>query len=194
MYNFFKSFKISALLGLFLILIVSCNNMKGIEITGKCTDTTYTSAKLAKLDGTVISQVQFNGSDFHVSLPDPIETPSICELILINPNDPEDFAAIPVGMENGKVNILFGSSFKISGTSLNDKIYAFLSGLSKLRNDVTKADREIAISDIPNAFSLFYSKSIVLNYDNPLGAYIYSKYGNHLLGEDKIQAEQSLKR
>lgn len=188
------SFKASAIIGLLLMLIVSCSDKKGLEINGTCTDSSFSVARFVKLDGTLISQTKITGSDFSFSIPEPIETSSIGEVILINPKDTTDCIRIPVGIENGRVNIKLGSSFKISGTPLNEKIYTFVSGLSRLRYEVTKTDSEIPVTEIKNAFSSFYCKSIVLNYDNPLGEYIFRSYGSHLLGDDKTQAEQSLKR
>lgn len=188
------SFKASAILCLFVMLLTACTDESGCRISGVCSDDTYKQARLCTLDGRELGTSAIKGSDFSFLVEGDILEPYMGVIYLLNPSDSLDYVDIPVGVENGSVRIRFGKSFKISGTPLNDKIQVFLSGLSQLRDAVTSPDRTVSVDQIPAEFSHYYSKSIVLNYDNPLGEYILRSYGSHLLGDDKAQAEQSLKR
>lgn len=188
------SFKVSSLLLLIVALLSACSTKPGCNISGVCKDDSYKLVKLVSLEGAHLESTFIHNSKFSLSIDQDIPASFICEIYLVQSSDTTDFVTIPVGIENGNVKITYGENFKISGTPLNDKIHAFLSGLSHLRDQVTSPARTIAVSEIPNEFSHYYCKSILLNYDNPLGEYIFDRYGIHLLGDDKTQAEQSLKR
>ena len=188
------SFKTSALFCLLLTLLTACSADPGCRIQGSCTDESYRGVRLQNLDGSEISSTAVSGTEFSFLIDEDIRDAYMAELLFFNTADSTDYVVVPVGIENGTVTISYGASFKISGTPLNKKVYAFLSGMSRLRDEVTSPQRTVAVSEIPNEFSHFYCRSITLNYDNPLGAYIFDRYGSRLLGEDRTMAEQSLKR
>lgn len=189
-----KTFKTLSLLGLLLMLLASCSEKPGCRIEGTCTDGSYQAVRLVGLDGTELGSARISGTEFSLSLDQEITRPYMAEVLLLSDSDPEDFVTIPVGMENGTVRITYGKSFRIKGTPLNEKVQAFISGMSRLRDEVTSPDRTVPVSEIAGEFSHFYCRSITLNYDNPLGAYIMKQYGSHLTDEDRAQAEQSLRK
>ena len=189
-----KTFKTSTLLCLVLLLISACSEKPGCHIKGTCSDSNYQTVRLIDLDDKEIATTTVSGKEFSFSLDQEIIQPYMAEVILVNRDDSEDFVTIPVGIENGTIKILYGASFKIKGTPLNEKVQAFISGMSRLRDEVTSPDRTIPVSEIAGEFSHYYCRSITLNYDNPLGAYIFERYGSHLTDEDRAQAEQSLKK
>lgn len=194
MVRLFKTFKAFVVTGIVMMLLNACSGKVGCSIEGNCTDPNYQMVMLRQLDGKDIASAQVSGNAFSFAFDKVISHPYICEMLLVNVNDKEDYVAFPVGIENGTVKVTYGKMFKISGTPLNNKIYTFFSGLNDLRESLSKPDSQVALSDINNEFSHYYCKCISLNFDNPLGQYIFDRYGVHLQGDDKSVAEQSLNK
>lgn len=122
--------------------------------------------------------------------PDTAVMPRLLLLHLENPADSTDILNMPFVVEPGRVNVSIGRYIRTEGTPLNQRLQHFLDALQALhdewagRNDLSQAVKDAQAS-------AFFSQQMLLNKDNPVGHYLYSRYANRLNQEDRerVKAE-----
>lgn len=108
--------------------------------------------------------------------------PRVYRLVLSASEDDPYAISLPVVSEKGTVRVSMGELVLTSGTPLNDALQDFLLAVSNFTDRAMKQENP-DMQRIRDDFAALVEESVILNLDNPVGAFIYRMYGDRLATE-----------
>lgn len=108
--------------------------------------------------------------------------PRVYRLVLSASEDDPYAISLPVVSEKGTVRVSMGELVLTSGTPLNDALQDFLLAVSNFTDKAMKQENP-DMQRIRDDFAALVEEAVILNLDNPVGAFIYRMYGDRLATE-----------